>query len=592
MSKYGFWQQYFRGVFGQSSHRFGSHRSSQDFSQSSYRPSSRRSTRSLRFRYFSIFCLLTVICASVLSGGCRREERTVSVDFVVHTDEMKVRANTPLIACMKGITREKKKIERYFLLWSDTGKSGSAEDESEETRDHSPTDETGSEPTHFEVDVIPGDYEMRYITPLNEDGSMYAVQGEESLSVTDGKKENKEQKSHDGSDDQTASQEIDVTLTYTANTEISVEQIQDTLRILESVFAGEIEVEKPEKKSEAKISVLSEDEKQSILSSVNTIYSAKKQAADEMEKTANAFIDILENPTDYVPILLSGVPHKWSYQIYSLFEDGTPCLLLNCCYSDSVTILVSDLYVGVLSEDGTRCEFINTDEPVRYGVGQGLSIGIVSLENGVIYNLGWHGHQKTGQEDKLRIVNGKLIRERIWEGRANADELPKHEPLTLTPIENKTVLYDTLAKRAGTLSFGGQYIKEKLEHPGDQIYTGTVRLFKSEDELSAFQGGANPNPSLNKNGLRYESAYAVLEMDEPTQVTAVKDGGAETEKRETTLALLDVDCQFFPQHWEQYEGKHVKVICRKPGVWALDDSLPVGAVRLNEQDLITDIIVE
>lgn len=104
-------------------------------------------------------------------------------------------------------------------------------------------------------------------------------------------------------------------------------------------------------------------------------------------------------------------------------------------------------------------------------------------------------------------------------------------------------------------------------------FTGTVRIFQTDDDLVAYQGIRNPNPGSNMG------PYVMLILDSPMQVTAEKSGKqGHFITRSANMLLLDSGADATGTDGER------KTVTYSAGelYWQSDTSLPMAEPRVKQ----------
>lgn len=99
---------------------------------------------------------------------------------------------------------------------------------------------------------------------------------------------------------------------------------------------------------------------------------------------------------------------------------------------------------------------------------------------------------------------------------------------------------------------------------GEQTVTGTVKIFRNRAEIVAYQEILDPNPSTPDN-----RRFAILVLDEPTDVTAKVVGGNERETRTVEHVVINPD--------RHDDGEKVTITFSADDTyWPSDTGIPFG----------------
>lgn len=508
--------------------------------------------------------LTAAICLPSAVTGCSKKESPVPVRFDVHIESASgdETAATPLVIRVKGKTKHKKVVDQLCMLWPDVPEAQS-------------------------IELVPGTYDIEYISPINSDGSIYTVEGDDEL-VLDAEKSRKSKKN----DEDQAQEAPAVSLKPVPASDVTPDMLQDTVDQLTDVLKDADTDSDESAISSNKDEQIDQKALDGILAQAVDIADTRKIRYEAMEKAANSFVRALETPEHYAQLPNSsstpGSSISWSYAVTSLSEDQSLCLLLNA-HEQSSFGMMDYLYVGIPDADGEDFHILNGDRPIQYGVaGAGGFRGSLTTDGAALYYEAFIAGTGNGQETKYVIADGALSETMTWEGnifeRGTQENGTERTPLALTPSWNKKHLYDVLAKQGGGSHLWDLYQNKRMSETSEIQYTGTIRLFDNDDALCAFQGTRNPNP-----GNRSQK-YVVLELDGPTPVTAHNGDGRGSSTREAKLLLLDTTRygtnEDLPAYWSEYKDKHVTVRFNEMGWFPSDTRLPLGEPSFTS---VTDI---
>lgn len=120
---------------------------------------------------------------------------------------------------------------------------------------------------------------------------------------------------------------------------------------------------------------------------------------------------------------------------------------------------------------------------------------------------------------------------------------------------------------------------------GKEIFTGTIRVFETDDDMASYQGVSNPY-----SGYSYEGGpYAVLVLDKPQDITASNGDGWGARTDIATLIQLAVGDDPTMATYRSYNGQHGTVATGSMW-WQSDVGLPIGEPRAQDGALMfTDI---
>lgn len=112
---------------------------------------------------------------------------------------------------------------------------------------------------------------------------------------------------------------------------------------------------------------------------------------------------------------------------------------------------------------------------------------------------------------------------------------------------------------------------------GKMVFTGTIRVFETDDDMASYQGVSNPN-----SGYSYEGGpYAVLVLDEPQDITASNGDGWGACTDIATLIQLAVGDDPTMATYRSYSGQHGAVAVGTMW-WQSDVGLPIGEPRAQD----------
>lgn len=498
----------------------------------------------------NVFILLLSIsvCFTAILTGCEekdKKEKETSLHFDIHIESAtgSESAATPLAVHIMGETKKKEKVDQLCLLWPDQSKT-------EATK------------------LLPGSYDIEYLTPINSDGSLYSVEGDKTLVIDD--KDSSEKKSEGQKKDEKEKENPSVLLKTIPASEVTPDMLKETAENL----TGLLKERDPKTIISNGNTELRKADLEKMLTQASQILNTKKAYCEQIEKSASAFVRLLESPQTYAKQnFTNGASISWSYSLASLSEDGTPSLLLNA-HEKTYDREMDYLFIAVLNATKDDCLIINADSPLQYGVASaGGFRGSLLTDQKAIYYLTFSSGTGQGREMKYTITGNALSEEKVWEGNIseNRAEDSQKTPLSLTPSWNKKILFDSLGGQSKNTSLWEAYRKGQTEQADAIQYKGTIRLFENDDSMAAFQGKTNPNPWASS------SSYAILELDSPTLLMAHSgDGMGDSEWQAELICLDRVYGGSLDEKWNDYKDKHVTVQFEEIGWWPSDTSLPLG----------------
>ena len=116
---------------------------------------------------------------------------------------------------------------------------------------------------------------------------------------------------------------------------------------------------------------------------------------------------------------------------------------------------------------------------------------------------------------------------------------------------------------------------------GKEVFTGTIRVFETDDDMASYQGVSNPF-----SGYSYEGGpYAVLVLDGPQNITASNGGGWGARTDIATLIQLAAGDNPATATYRSYNGQHGAVAVGSMW-WQSEVGLPMGEPRAQDGTLM------
>lgn len=246
----------------------------------------------------------------------------------------------------------------------------------------------------------------------------------------------------------------------------------------------------------------------------------------------------------------------------------------------------------------------NKSNPISLPNGNYEITYISSINNsGNIYSV----HEEIAHKENIKINSNKDLKINI-EYKSIPKEKIKIEDLEnfsqeikqISYNKNNNILKDNFNKLINTFNNNSQALKielitKKAKSEGKSVYTGTIKIFKTNAEIMKFQIETEKNPEIisylhsSLNIPEYtqsqyeEGPFVILDLGKTTDIVAGIAGAGfnhETRTRKGNSIRLSKD----QNYWKKYEGKQVIVaVDTKKSIWPSDTSLPLGMARCSGQ---------
>jgi hypothetical protein len=138
-------------------------------------------------------------------------------------------------------------------------------------------------------------------------------------------------------------------------------------------------------------------------------------------------------------------------------------------------------------------------------------------------------------------------------------------------------------KRAGTDSMSTDEAITKAKNEGKMVFTGTLRVFKTDTEVADFQGIKLP---WDSTGAKF-GPYTVLKLDQPLELSLHKEGMIEPATHEASMICLTGNGMLTEEaeKYSAYDGQRVAIaVDSKKLEW------PTGVLMPNGQPFATGTV--
>lgn len=305
------------------------------------------------------------------------------------------------------------------------------------------------------------------------------------------------------------------------------------------------------------------------------------------QKAAELYRGVLADPMAYFGHLEEqGLAEGVSFE-YALVEatgDDVPELLVRASGTSELWNGIMEVLPFTVSDDGSELVvpsvwlnegvagaggFRGSVSASAYGDGLLVSEASSGSGEGSVWRYTWDDAARP-----QRIVCDTQVGSDSMATRLVEDEFVAIDWASYDPVETDLdELEDLAALEAGKWAPAEELLEkdpvDAARGLGLVVLTGTVRELDDQG-IADLQGVANPNPGSTGFGM-----CAVLQLDEPTTVTAVNGDGMGSREGEARLAVLDREASEID--WGGYQGQHVTVAI-DPALmrWPSDTSLPLG----------------
>ena len=289
------------------------------------------------------------------------------------------------------------------------------------------------------------------------------------------------------------------------------------------------------------------------------------------ERAVAAYKEVLANPeplqTDLGEETPSGVLR---YALVHLDDGSVPELLLN--YGSSlVSPDMAAIVVYGVDEEGRKIQFPNAyydgigsnGAEVRATLRATRQPGMFSVKSLLLEDVHeWMQVTRQGNELVEQPAEPKVdeFEHLTW---TPADDLGAIEAIAdgADGGPNPTPGQRASGERPGS---GSSSEESRNAASGEQTVTGTVKIFRNRAEVAAYQEILDPNPSTPDN-----RRFAILVLDEPTDVTAKVVGGNERETRTVEHVVINPD--------RHDDGEKVTITFSADDTyWPSDTGIPFG----------------
>lgn len=138
-------------------------------------------------------------------------------------------------------------------------------------------------------------------------------------------------------------------------------------------------------------------------------------------------------------------------------------------------------------------------------------------------------------------------------------------------------------KRAGTDGMSTDEAITKAKNEGKMVFTGTLRVFKTDTEVADFQGVKMPYDST---GAKY-GPYTVLKLDQPLELSLYKEGLPDPVTHEASMICLTGNGMLTEEaeKYSAYDGQRVVI-----AIDANKLQWPTGVRMPNAQPFVTEAV--